>query len=360
MKAENERLASTAKHYHGVFNLTATNALRCAYLLLILVVFSALVSPPRAVAQDDAPMDGNFRLWGDVNLSESDDTVNSPLSLTVILYNVNEHRQVGRQTVNTRNGRYRFNNLRVGEYEVAVEADNGDEVARVRISLSGPANSDFRQNFEFEGKPTPAGAKPKAGTISAADVYNRPAANKSVFQKAQESVEKKKYDQAVTLLMQIVSSDKLDFQAWTLLGMVYAIQEKWTDAEKAYLSAIEARPASSLALLNLGRLQASQKKFNEAIEPLTRAVEAQPQSADANLLLGEAYLQVKKGSKAVGYLNEAARLGRAEAHLRLAWLYNAAGMKDKAAVEYEEFLKKRPDYPDRKKLQEYIGTNKKG
>jgi hypothetical protein len=48
-----------------------------------------------------------------------------------------------------------------------------------------------------------------------------------------------------------------------------------------------------------------------------------------------------------------------EAHLRLAWLYNAAGIKDKAALEYEELLKKRPDYPDRKKLEEYISANKK-
>ena len=40
-------------------------------------------------------------------------------------------------------------------------------------------------------------------------------------------------------------------------------------------------------------------------------------------------------------------------------LYNAAGMKDKAAIEYEEFLKKKPDYPDSKKLRDYIAANKK-
>ena len=49
----------------------------------------------------------------------------------------------------------------------------------------------------------------------------------------------------------------------------------------------------------------------------------------------------------------------AQAHLRLAALYNAAGLKDKAAIEYEEFLKKKPDYPDRKKLEQYISQNKK-
>ncbi|MGH9902129.1 MAG: tetratricopeptide repeat protein, partial [Pyrinomonadaceae bacterium] len=118
-------------------------------------------------------------------------------------------------------------------------------------------------------------------------------------------------------------------------------------------------PTFFLALLNLGRVLMSQKKFEAAAETLTRAVEAQPRSAEANLLLGEAHLQMKKGSKAVGYLNEAARLGRPEAHLRLATLYNGAGMKDRAAAEYEQFLSKKPDHPDRKKLEQYISEHKK-
>jgi hypothetical protein len=34
-------------------------------------------------------------------------------------------------------------------------------------------------------------------------------------------------------------------------------------------------------------------------------------------------------------------------------------MKDKAALEYEPFLQKQPNYPDRKKLGDYIAANKK-
>jgi len=49
----------------------------------------------------------------------------------------------------------------------------------------------------------------------------------------------------------------------------------------------------------------------------------------------------------------------AQAHLRLAALYNAAAMKSRAAEEFEAFLKKKPDYPDRKTLEEYISQNKK-
>src|SRR6185369_1444718 len=109
-------------------------------------------------------------------------------------------------------------------------------------------------------------------------------------------------------------------------------------------------------------LRLMQKNYEGAVEPLTAAVNAHPTSADANYYLGEAYLQIKKGSKAVAYLNQAIKLdpiGKAAVHLRLATLYNAVGMKDKAALEYEEFLKKKPDYHDAKKLRDYIAANKK-
>ena len=116
-------------------------------------------------------------------------------------------------------------------------------------------------------------------------------------------------------------------------------------------------------MINLGRLRIVVKNLNGAIQILEQAVKLQPNSPQANYFLGEAYLQAKLGSKGVTYLSEAIRLdpsGMADAHLRLAALYNAKDMKDKAANEYSEFLKQRPDYPDKKKLQEYIATYKKG
>jgi tetratricopeptide (TPR) repeat protein len=163
-------------------------------------------------------------------------------------------------------------------------------------------------------------------------------------------------------LNQIIADDPQDFQALAELGYAYLKQNNNAEAEKAYARATEVRPTFFLALLSLGRLRAQQKNFEGAIAVLDRAVTVQPASADANFQLGSAYLQIKKGSKAVGYLNEALKIdpaGKADAHLLLAALYNGAGMKDKAAIEYEEFLKQKPDYADRKKLEAYIAANKK-
>src|SRR5258705_480794 len=136
---------------------------------------------------------------------------------------------------------------------------------------------------------------------------------------------------------------------------------KLKDAEKACLRAIDEKPTFILPLLNLAKIRMANKNYEGAIEALDGAIKIEPTNAMANYLLGEAYLQIKKGSKAVGYLYQALKLdpnGMAEAHLRLAVLYNGAGMKDKAAVEYELFLKKKPDYQERKKLEAYIEANK--
>ena len=188
------------------------------------------------------------------------------------------------------------------------------------------------------------------------------ARNATIFRKATEAAKNKNYDQAISLFRQIVDSDAADFPAWKELGTVYFIQKNYAEAEKAYTQAISKHPDYALALISLGRLRIAQKNFDGAIEVLTQAVKVQPTSPQANYFLGEAYLQIKKGSLAVGYLNEAIKLdpvGMADAHLRLAALYNAVGMKDKAAAEYEEFLKKRPDDPEKQNLEAYIKANKK-
>ena len=319
---------------------------RSVRLLLVLLAF---VLPPPAMSQS------GYTLWGDVKVDDSKAENPGPSSITIVLYDQST-RIIGRQTIGGR-GRYRFTNLRAGEYDLAIETMSG-EITRVRLTITG-TSSDIRQDFEFEWKEKPGGKPNPAGVVSAADFYERSAVNKALFDKAHAAVEKKDYVNGIKLLNQIVETDANDFQAWNLLGTLYLVQEKREDAEKAYAKAIEIKPTYALPLTNLGKLLLMQKRFDEAVDKLTRAVDLQPQSPDANLFLGEAYLRLKKGSKAIPYLNEAGKLGNIQAHLDLGWLYNAAGLKDKAVVEYEELLKKKPDYPDRKKLEQYISENKK-
>jgi tetratricopeptide (TPR) repeat protein len=300
---------------------------------------------------------GSYILFGDLQVDEGKKADSKPLLYEVVLNN-SGGLPAGRQFVSA-GGRYQFTNLASGIYELVVLLDH-QEVARTRVEiLPGPAQERVRQDLTLAWK---GDAPPKATSVSAADFYQRSEANEKLFVRAKEATDQKRYDDAIATLRQLVTADPHDFQAWTELGTVYLFKQNYEESENAYVKSVTERPGFFLGQMNLGRLRVVRKNFENAIEPLNAAVNIQPTSADANYYLGESYLQIKKGSKAVGYLNQAIKLdpvGRADAHLRLATLYNAVGMKDKAALEYEEFLKKKPAYPDRKKLEEYISANKK-
>ena len=325
-------------------------------LMLFLVI---LIDSPAISAQDRrSQLGGNtgvHTLFGDFTVDESRAGSSKPILYEIVLYNVGGT-PVARQFVSSK-GRYQFRDLANGQYELAVLLE-GEEIGRTRVEIMSLFKNDFRQDLSLEWRPgsrTPA----KAGTVSAADFYKRSASNEQLFTKAKEFTDQKNYDEAIASFQRMLAADPKDFQAWSELGTVYLLKENYQESENAYLKAISERPTFFLALMNLGRLRTLRKNFEGAVDPLTEAVKVNPKSPEANYLLGEAYLQLRKGSKAVGYLDEAAKLGRADAHLRLATLYNAAGLKDKAAAEYEQFLKKQPNYQDRKKLEKYIADNKK-
>ncbi len=296
----------------------------------------------------------NHKLFGDLHVDESKAGGTVPLSYDVLLYS-----RVGNvlQRVSIPNrGRYQFLGLIEGEYDVVVEVENR-EVARVRVSIYSPFKTDFRQDIELRWVGV---LSSKVSAVFAEDFYRRSLTNEKLFRDAERAKSDRRYELAGDALRQLLLSDPRDFQAWLLLGDVHFLQREYVDAENEYLHAIDAHPGFFLALFNLGRLEITLKKYEVAIEALDRAVKVRTDSPDANYFLGECYLRLKKGSLAVPYLNEALRLdpdGMAEVHLRLASLYQAAGLPDKAAGEYEAFLKKRPDYRERKKLERYIADN---
>ena len=300
----------------------------------------------------------NRTIFGDLKVDESKVTGVNPIRFDVILCSEAGVR-ISYQSVSP-NGRYRFS-VSTGIYYVVVELE-GVEVGRVRVDMLSPMVITYQKDIELAWRPNPGEKKARPGVVSAADIYKRSSRTDNLFAKAEQAFDRKDYSRAASLFQEILSLDAGDYQSWTELGNVWLAQENTGAAEQAYARAVEIQPAYLLALIDLGRVRLMLKKFDAAIEVLSRAVKLRPDSADANFQLGEAYLQVKKGSIAVGYLYESIRLdptAMAKAHLRLAVLYDAAGMKDKASAEYAEFLKKKPDYPNRKTLEQYIAKNKK-
>ena len=345
------RTVAFHKSSSGPSNSNATG--RLSYLLSLSLLLLCLSC---SIAQAQ----GTQTLYGDFKVDDSKaEPSTKPINYDLILY-FDTGTIAGRQTISN-GGRYRFVNMPNGVYFLAVELEN-TEITRIRVELlRSNYKADYRQDVELTYRSNPAASRNnKSVNVNVEDFYSRSPQSQKKFEKAQVAADSQKYAEAVTAFKSLVTDDPKDFQAWTELGTVYLAQKNFPEAENAYVQATTVKPGFFLPLLNLGRLRVLQNNFDGAITVLLQALESKPDSAAANYYLGEAYLQTKKGSKAVIYLTEAGRLGKADAHLRLATLYNAVNMKDKAASEYEEYLKKQPDSPDRKKMEAYIQANKAG
>jgi Flp pilus assembly protein TadD len=328
------------------------------------VCFVILTASICGLAQYNNVAKDNLSLFGEVKIRVTGTSERvTPPPVTLILFSPSA-KELARPTGPERarqkvmnGGSYRFTDLPVGEYELAVEIDL-HEVLRTRVILTSlHAPFGLQQDIVVDWQPP--GDATKGTMVLAADVHERTAANKRLFKKAEDAVAAKDYDQAISLLAQLVANDKADYQAHTIMGTLLASEGKYNEAEQAYLNALSAKATFPPALLDFGRLRLRQKKFAEAIELLTKLVGLQPDSGEGNLLLSDALVQMNRASDAISHLQSAANLGYPEAHLRLAWIYDASGSKEKAALEYEEFLKKKPNYPERQKLEAYIRVNKK-
>ena len=281
-------------------------------------------------------------LWGDFVIDMSQAPPGSPQTFQLVLTRI-PGRVVDRQTVGPR-GRYRFHGVSNGEYLLTIEADHR-EILSMPLPIREFRRTDIRRDLSLQWSDL-------SGLM-----YARKAANQKRLDKAQGAMQKNDLKTAVKLLQEVVDSDPQDYEAWTDLATCRFRQEKLSAAIEAYQNALSANPDYFIAQFNQGKVELARKNFSAAVESLARAVEMEVKSAEAHYFLGEAYLGDRKGSKALGHLETAIRLDpekMADAHLRIAALYNAAGLKDRAAAQYREYLRKQPDSPKRKPLEKYI------
>ncbi|MBX7054446.1 MAG: tetratricopeptide repeat protein [Pyrinomonadaceae bacterium] len=238
---------------------------------------------------------------------------------------------------------------------ILVEVD-GNEAARQVVAASPMGNTSLEISIPWPSLAPPA----KPGVIAADQIYDRSPNNQALFSKGLDAAKSNEKAQAITFFNELLTADPKDHIAWTELGTVYFKHDDLDNAEACYFKAIELKRDYFMALLNLGKLYFGRKQYDDSVLVLTNAVKARPDSPDAHVFLAEAYLQTKKGNSAVYHYNEALKLApieKAEVHLRLASLYDAAGLKNKASNEYKLFLNKQPNYAEKERLEKYIKDN---
>lgn len=270
-----------------------------------------------------------------------------------VTINFIDPQQVNRRITLDRRGNYCFRRSSLGG-TLIVDVE-GTETARRVVSSVGPAH--HREDFELEvlqhQSPAPA-------VISAK--FYRPPDERTValYRAAAEAEAAGRTDDAIAAAKEIVGIDRDDFVAWSKLGSLYLGRRELKEAESAFRRALEVRGDYTPALINLGTVAAVQKYYPAAIVLFQEAIKTDPTSARIYRLLGEAYLQNKQGTLGLAALDKALELdpkGMAECHLLKARLYDLAGAKQLAAAEYRAFLTKVPDYPDKRKLEQYIKEN---
>src|SRR5512145_562877 len=127
-------------------------------------------------------------LYGDLSVDEGGPgSSKKPLLYEVVLFNQGGT-IVARQYV-APGGRYRFQNLKEGLYELAALL-NGDEIARIRAEISfSPYQQDYRQDLALKWTERISN---KPGFISATDYYKRSAANEALFTRSKEATDQKR------------------------------------------------------------------------------------------------------------------------------------------------------------------------
>jgi len=273
------RAASSAFSDAGsVVEARARRSLRLAAAFALAAAFVALSTGARAqLTGGRAPTGGpggEHEIYGEFKVDESKTHEKVPSSFVLIL-TTDTGKVVERQSAMI-NATFRFFGLRSGNYEIVVESA-GMPVARVPIQLISSRKIELHQDITLEWvNEGPAKSGPKPAAVSAADYYERNPANRDLFEKASVALKKKKYEEAVALLQQVVAADDKDHVAWAALGSAYGGQHNAAESERCYRRALELKPEMLAAAVNLGRQYAAAKQFDTAYEVLRPAVEKHP------------------------------------------------------------------------------------
>jgi len=174
------------------------------------------------------------------------------------------------------------------------------------------------------------------------------------------------YSKALLELEEVVREVPDLYTAQRMLGMIYQKFARYRDAETAYKTASELRPASAAPLINLGSLyveeaQASESKgsavvrgiLNEALASLDAAIKLKPDAPFAYYLLGVTYYKSAFYEDAEDNLKRSLELAPdlADARLALANVYVKIQEWTNVIAQLDAFLAENPRSPLREQVQ---------
>ncbi|HEY7986643.1 MAG TPA: tetratricopeptide repeat protein, partial [Methylophilaceae bacterium] len=156
------------------------------------------------------------------------------------------------------------------------------------------------------------------------------------------------YPAAAALAISLTQSNPQDAFAWKALGLVYAQQEKYIEAEGALLKAAESTPDDPDIYSNLGNVLQAQKKYEEATANFLRATELNPNHVEAQFNLGNTYKEQGRFDDAIVCYRRAIALKPdfAEAYGNLGTALDKVGQYQEAIACYLNAIAIKPDFAE--------------
>jgi arylsulfatase A-like enzyme/Flp pilus assembly protein TadD len=139
--------------------------------------------------------------------------------------------------------------------------------------------------------------------------------------------------------------DKTDLLRLIQQAQAFELEERYAEAEQAYLRVREEIPDSPAGYVNLAIAQARQNKFDRAIETLNRGLARIPDSEILLVRLGHTHLVTGKTGEAFEIMNRVLALNpqNVDALTVCAGILDTAGRKEEARPYYERALAIEPE-----------------
>lgn len=236
-------------------------------------------------------------------------------------------------------GRFRFPNLARGYYRVIITAPGYRPMQQ-----DADLQVIFRAHLMFE-LVTDA-SRNTSGAASLTDVIDAkvPADAREEFARGRAAAAKKDRPLAVEHLQRATSLYPSFFEAHMLLATTFMDDRKWVDAEQSLLRAVELKPEDSFTTVALGEVYWRQKRYQEAEKTLIGGLKLDENSWHGHFTLARLYYEQNEILKAAPPIGRTLQLKPdfAEAHLLAGNILLKLNQRERAAVEYEEYLRLAP------------------
>ena len=306
-------------------------------LLLLPLTLLVLVVPSASAQRDRDTYTGNsltFEVNGEVRQADSGQAATGvPVRLERFSGGVID------QIVTDTRGRFRFPNLQRGYYKVIINAP-GFRPAQQDADMQVV----FRVFLVFEL--IPDSPRSAAGGPLLADVIDArvPAPAREDFENGRAALKGKNYKEGIAYLEKAALGYSNFFEAQLLLGIAFMDLKEWEKAEKALKRATEIKPQNGTAMIYLGEVYWRQKRNADAEEMLREGLKLDQKSWHGHFTLGRLYWDMGEVAKAGGPIGMTLQLRPelAEAHLLAGNILLRVNQRERALVEYREYLRLAP------------------